>query len=130
MARGRYKAHMRTYELVIVVDPRLSDDEVVKLADDYKKMIVAGGAEITREENWGKRKLAYPIRKLTEAKYVLLCVSSNGKNPLPEVEHRLRQNDGVLRYLTVRTDLAKAPAGASPMVLQTATPEEAEHARP
>ena len=49
--------------------------------------------------------LAYPINKLNEGKYILLYVSSeNGKNTLPEVEHRMRQNDKILRYLTVRTD--------------------------
>jgi small subunit ribosomal protein S6 len=100
---------MRTYELVIVVDPRLGDDEVVALTEDYKKMIAAGGAEITKEESWGRRKLAYPIQKMNEAKYVLLGVKTNGKNPLPEVEHRLRQNDKVLRYLTVRTDTDNPP---------------------
>jgi small subunit ribosomal protein S6 len=100
---------MRTYELVMVIDPRLTDEEVVSLTEDYKKMITAGGAEVTKEESWGKRKLAYPIHKLSEGRYVLLGVKTNGKNPLPEVEHRLRQNDKVLRYLTVRTDLDRVP---------------------
>lgn len=95
---------MRTYELVIVADPRLTDEEMVAMTEDYKKMITSGGAEVTKEESWGRRKLAYPIAKLNEARYVLLGVSTDGKSPLPEVELRLRQNDKVLRYLTVRTD--------------------------
>lgn len=96
---------MRTYELMFVVDPRVSDEDVVTMTQDYKNMITAGGAQITSEENWGRRKLAYSINKLNEGKYVLLYVSSEtGKNSLPEVEHRMRQNDRILRYLTVRTD--------------------------
>jgi small subunit ribosomal protein S6 len=96
---------MRTYELMFVVDPRVSDEDVVTMTNDYKNMITAGGAQITGEENWGRRKLAYPINKLNEGKYVLLYISSeNGKTSLPEVEHRMRQNDKILRYLTVRTD--------------------------
>jgi small subunit ribosomal protein S6 len=96
---------MRTYELMFVVDPRVSDEDVVTMAQEYKTMITAGGAQITAEENWGRRKLAYPIDKLNEGKYVLLYVGSEtGKNSLPEVEHRMRQNDKILRYLTVRTD--------------------------
>jgi small subunit ribosomal protein S6 len=68
-------------------------------------MITAGGAQVTAEENWGRRKLAFPIDKLNEGKYVLFYVGSEtGKSGLPEVEHRLRQNDKILRYLTVRTD--------------------------
>jgi len=96
---------MRTYELMFVVDPRVSDEDVVTMAQDYKNMITAGGSQITGEENWGRRKLAYPINKVSEGKYVLFYVSSeNGKTSLPEVEHRMRQNDRILRYLTVRTD--------------------------
>ena len=96
---------MRTYELVFIVDPRVSDEDVVTLTQEYKQMISAGGSEISKEENWGRRKLAYPIEKLTEGKYVLLGVTSqDGKTSLAEVEHRMRQNDKILRYLTVRTD--------------------------
>jgi len=96
---------MRTYELMFVVDPRVADEEVVTMTQDYKNMITAGGSQITGEENWGRRKLAYPIDKVNEGKYVLLYISSEvGKTALPEVEHRMRQNDRILRYLTVRTD--------------------------
>lgn len=96
---------MRTYELMFVVDPRVADEDVVTMTNDYKTMITNAGSQITSEENWGRRKLAYPIEKLNEGKYVLLYVSSEtGKTALPEVEHRMRQNDKILRYLTVRTD--------------------------
>jgi small subunit ribosomal protein S6 len=97
---------MRTYELMFVVDPRVSDEEVVTMTQDYKTMITAGNtAEITGEENWGRRKLAYPINKVNEGKYVLFFIQSpDGKNNLHEVEHRMRQNDKILRFLTVRTD--------------------------
>lgn len=96
---------MRTYELMFVVDPRVPDEDVVTMTQEYKNMITTGGSQITGEENWGRRKLAYPINKLNEGKYVLLYIGSDGgKTALPEVEHRMRQNDKILRYLTVRTD--------------------------
>jgi small subunit ribosomal protein S6 len=96
---------MRTYELIFVVDPRVSDEDVVTLTSEYRQMITAGGSEISLEENWGRRKLAYPIEKLTEGKYVMFGITSqDGKTSLHEVEHRMRQNDKVLRFLTVRTD--------------------------
>jgi small subunit ribosomal protein S6 len=96
---------MRTYELMFVVDPRVADEDVVAMTQEYKNMLAGGGSQITGEENWGRRKLAYPIDKLTEGKYVLLYIGSeSGKTALPEVEHRMRQNDKILRYLTVRTD--------------------------
>lgn len=96
---------MRTYELVFIVDPRVSDEDVTTMTQEYRQMITAGGSEITTEENWGRRKLAYPINKLTEGKYVFFGITSNnGKTSLPEVEHRMRQNEKILRYLTVRVD--------------------------
>ena len=96
---------MRTYELIFIVDPRVSDEEVVTMTQEYRQMISAGGSEITIEENWGRRKLAFPINKLTEGKYVFFGVTSpGGKTSLPEVEHRMRQNEKILRYLTVRVD--------------------------
>ena len=106
---------MRTYELVFVADPRLSDEEVITLTDEYKQMISSKGGVVTRDESWGKRKLAYPIKKLSEGRYVVLYVQVDGKNPLSEVEMRLRQNESILRYLTVRTDQDRRPApGATP----------------
>lgn len=104
---------MRTYELMFVVDPRVSDEDVVGLTNDYRQMINVGGTEVTKEENWGRRKLAFPIDKLNEGKYVLFYIQSqDGKTPLAEVEHRMRQNDKILRFLTVRTDLDLKRAGS------------------
>jgi len=123
---------MRTYELMFVVDPRVADEDVVTMTQEYKNMIAAGGSQITGEENWGRRKLAYPINKLNEGKYVLLYIGSEGgKTALPEVEHRMRQNDKILRYLTVRTDedlkraARRQPAGgaAAPAAPQGASEE-------
>ena len=128
---------MRTYELMFVIDPRVSDEDVVTMTNDYKQMITSGGSEITGEENWGRRKLAYPIDKVNEGKYVLLYIQSQkGKTSLPEVEHRMRQNDKILRFLTVRTDedlkraARKQPATASSSTVPGAEPvmEDDAHA--
>lgn len=122
---------MRTYELVFIADPRLSDEDVVAMADEYKQLITNRGATVQREESWGRRKLAYPIQKLTEGRYVVLYIEVEGKNPLPEVELRLRQNDKVLRYLTVRTDQDRRPAvdpAAAAAAAERPEPEAEEEA--
>lgn len=97
---------MRTYELVFIADPRLSDEDAVALTEEYKALITSDGTtQVVREESWGKRKLAYPIQKLNEGRYHVYYVESPaGKNTIPDVEQRMRQNDNVLRFLTVRTD--------------------------
>ena len=118
---------MRTYELMFLVDPRVSDEDVVTMTHDYRQMIEAGGAQVTKEESWGRRKLAYPIDKLNEGKYVLFYVSSEtGKSSLPAVEHRMRQNDKVLRFLTVRTDLDLKRAGTRINPVQSPAAEGAQ----
>ncbi len=99
---------MRLYELMFVVDPRVPDEEVVALTDDVKELLTEGGGEIAKEQSWGKRKLAYEINKLTEGKYVLLHVRvPEGKTPFPLLEQRMQQNEKILRFLTVRTDVGR-----------------------
>ena len=97
---------MRTYELALVLDPRLTDEQVGEMIDEYKAMITSTeGAEVTKEESWGKRKLAYPINKVSEGRYIFLYVRAEGQAPeWSTVERRLSQSEHVLRYLTVRTD--------------------------
>ena len=97
----------RTYELVFIADPRLSDEETVQLSDGFAEMLTADGkTRITQEESWGKRRLAYPIRKFTEGRYhVYYLESDGGDNSLAEVGQRMLQNERILRHLVVRTDL-------------------------
>lgn len=98
---------MREYELMFLVDPRLTDDEVVALTDQYREMIQSAGGDVYREESWGKKRMAYSIEKLSEANYVVFHVRSEGGSAFQEVEQRMRQNEQVLRYLTVRTDAGR-----------------------
>jgi small subunit ribosomal protein S6 len=109
---------VRTYELALVADPRLSDDDVTALSTEYKQLIASRGGEVLREESWGRRKLAYPIHKLTEGRYLFLFLQIEPAKAglLKEVEMRLNQNDKILRYLTVRTDedLKRAAGRAKP----------------
>jgi small subunit ribosomal protein S6 len=115
---------VRTYELMFISDPRVPDEDVVAMTEDIKGMLTAKGGEVIREEQWGRRRLAYEIDKLKEGKYTLLYLAGeDGQIPIGEVEMRMRQNDRILRYLTVRTDLdlkrAKLPLPTA------AGPEEA-----
>jgi small subunit ribosomal protein S6 len=95
----------RTYELALVLDPSLSDDDQVGVVDEVKKMVASKGVEVVKEESWGKRKLAYTVRKFNEGRYVFLYIVAEGEAPpVREVEMRLNQNERVLRYLWIRTD--------------------------
>jgi len=96
-------AEKRTYELMFIVDPDAGDEDVVKLSEGVQKIITGQGGSITKTEMMGKRKLAYEINHKKDGTYVLLEVEGSGAE-IAEVERRMRVNDQILRYMTVRVD--------------------------
>ena len=96
-------AEKRTYELMFIVDPDAGDEDVVKLSEGVQKIITGQGGSITRTEMMGKRQLAYEINHKKDGTYVLLEVEGSGAE-IAEVERRMRVNDQILRYMTVRVD--------------------------
>ncbi|MCZ6877324.1 MAG: 30S ribosomal protein S6 [Acidobacteria bacterium] len=96
---------MRKYEVVIIFAPTLSDDEVEQSTEDFKKAAEEKGAQITSLDQWGKRKLAYPIQKHTEGIYVILTLEEPAAEAVGELERRFRVSETVIRFLTVRIDL-------------------------
>ncbi len=119
---------MSLYELAVLFDPRLSDEEVASLSDGVKELLTGLNARIVKEESWGKKRLAYPIQKLSEARYVFFTIEPGDGNPFPEVEQRLQQNDKVLRYMTVRLDAGRLRHRAQPEAGAPASPEIQEEA--
>ena len=103
---------MRHYEIVLLIHPDQSE-QVPAMLERYKGMITAAGGHIHREEDWGRRQLAYQINKLSKAHYVCLNVETT-KEVLGELEYAFRFNDAVLRHLTVQKK--KAETAASPMM--------------
>ena len=92
----------RQYEVVFIVDPTV-DDEVAKLTDNFKQVITDQGGVVTKAETMGKRQLAYEILHKKEGTFVLMEIEGSGRE-IAELERRMRVNDRVLRYLTVRVD--------------------------
>src|SRR5215204_6679502 len=92
----------RQYEVVFIVDPTI-DDEVAKLTDGFKQIIIDQGGVVTKAETLGKRQLAYEILHKKEGTFVLMEIEGTG-HELAELERRMRVNDRILRYLTVRVD--------------------------
>jgi small subunit ribosomal protein S6 len=94
---------MRLYDIVVLVTPDLSEEEAARVTADYRKLLADGGAEMVRDEPWGRRRLAFPIGRKREAYYHLFQVRA-----LPalvtEVERRLKLSDQILRHLAVRAD--------------------------
>jgi small subunit ribosomal protein S6 len=94
---------MRIYENLFIVKPDATEEEIDGLVDLMSKHVVTGGGTIDKVDKWGKRRLAYRIDKHKEGHYVLMQFTS-GPETVKEFERRLRVQDSVIKYLTVRID--------------------------
>jgi small subunit ribosomal protein S6 len=93
----------RQYEVVFIVDPTADDDEVTRLTDNFKQIVTDQGGTITKSETMGRRQLAYEILHKTEGSFWLLEIEGSG-HEIAELERRMRVNDRIIRYITVRVD--------------------------
>lgn len=91
---------MRHYEIVFLVHPDQSE-QVPTMIERFKNIITNKNGVIHRQEDWGRRQLAYPIQKANRAHYVLLNIECGG-DVLEELEHAFKYNDAVLRHLVVK----------------------------
>ena len=96
-------AEQRSYEIVFIINPDAEDAEVMRLTEAAQKIITDQGGSIVKTEMMGKRRLAYEINHQRDGVYVLLEVEGSGRE-IAEFERRMRVNDRVLRYMTVRVD--------------------------
>lgn len=92
---------MRHYETGVIIAPNLSDEEIDQQIRQMTELIASMKGHVLREERWGKRKLAYPIKKFTDGYYLFLDYEAEPEVPA-ELERRFRQSDQILRYMTVR----------------------------
>jgi small subunit ribosomal protein S6 len=93
----------RTYEVMYIVDPDTEVERIGKLNEAVGKLIEKEGGEVVRMEDLGLRDLAYPIQKKEVGHYVLFEINGTGQE-IAELERRMRVNDMIMRYITVRVD--------------------------
>ena len=93
----------RQYELVYVLSPQASEQDVTDLHAQIEGTIARFNATLARTENWGRRKLAYEIGGHKEGTYVLEVIEGGGE-VMKEIDRRLKVNEQVLRHLVVRVD--------------------------
>ncbi|MBN1230372.1 MAG: 30S ribosomal protein S6 [Anaerolineales bacterium] len=91
---------MRVYELIYIVHPDLDEEAFSGTQERVKGWISAAGGSVVKEDLWGKRKLAYPIRKQNEGQYVYLDIQVEPEF-CPELERQLRLQESVMRFSIV-----------------------------
>jgi len=94
---------MRKYEAVYVLRPDFDEEATKALVERFSNVVTEQGGEVVKVDEWGKRKLAYPIEKHREGYYVLMNFNAEADVP-KELERMFKITDGVLRYMVVRDE--------------------------
>ena len=122
------------YETVFIVTPVLSEEQMKETVEKYTNFLKDHGAEIVYTNNWGMRKLAYPIRKKTTGFYYLIEFNAEG-SVIADLEIAYKRDERLLRFLTVSLDkhaiaynakkrAAKQASAEAPAAPQTEAPAE------
>ena len=91
------------YETVFIMTPVLSEDQMMDTVNKFKKILTDNGTEIVHENNWGLRKLAYPIKKKNTGFYYLIEYRAAGET-INKLETEFRRDERVMRFLTIALD--------------------------
>jgi small subunit ribosomal protein S6 len=98
---------MKFYETGLLIAPNLSEEETELIIGQMAEIISQREGKLVKQERWGKRRMAYPIKKFSEAFYVFFHYEGKPDIPL-ELERRFKQTDTILRYLTLQKDTQEA----------------------
>ena len=90
---------MRHYEITLIVHPDQSA-QVTTMIEKYKEIIKTSGGDVHREEDWGRKHLAYPINKIYKAHYLMMNIECD-KDTLDKLNYNFRFNDAILRNLII-----------------------------
>jgi small subunit ribosomal protein S6 len=94
---------LNQYETVFIVTPVLSEAQMKEAVNKFKGLIEDQGGQMVHEENWGLRKLAYPIQKKTTGFYYLLEYRADGLS-IDKLETECRRDERIIRFLTLKMD--------------------------
>ena len=111
---------MRHYEITLIVHPDQSS-QVTSMLEKYKEIITSSGGNVHREEDWGRKHLAYPINKIYKAHYLMMNVECD-QETLEKLNYNFRFNDAVLRNLII----SKIEAITSPSIMMANDEEKKE----
>jgi small subunit ribosomal protein S6 len=96
---------MRKYEVMIIIDPDTDERQVAPTLDNYLKVITNAGGSVENVDIWGRRRLAYEIRKKPEGIYAVVHLTANPAD-VQELDRQLGINESIMRTKVLRTDAA------------------------
>jgi small subunit ribosomal protein S6 len=101
---------MRQYESIFIASPELAEEQVDELVKYFEGIIAEQGGELLKTDRWGRKKLAYDVRKFSEGNYTLFELKA-GPKLIAELERRYRNHESVIKYLSVR--IVETPPAAT-----------------
>ena len=110
---------MRTYETIFIVNPQIVGDDYTAVLEKFKDVLTSQQAEILKVDEWGTKRLAYPVKKHEQGTYVLVNYTA-GNTVVKEFERRMRLDDSIIKFQTVLFE------GKFEAVVETAPVEDAE----
>jgi small subunit ribosomal protein S6 len=100
---------MRQYETVVALSPELGEADVQKFIQDFQKILEAKGAQSIRVDSWGRRQLAFNVKKKSHASYICFYYGSEVASVVNDINAQLRINESILLFQSHRLDLAVRP---------------------
>ena len=94
---------MRQYETIFIIDPEFETDAVKELVEKFKGLVEDQGGQVTEVDEWGKRRLAYPINDRQEGYYFLMNFTANPETA-QDLERVYKITNGLMRYLIIKKE--------------------------
>jgi len=99
---------LKAYEVVVILDPALTEEEVEGQISEINDMILNGNGKVNEIQRWGKKRLAYEVKKRREGYYILFRVTAEPK-AISSLERSFKISEKVLKYMAVRFEEGQAP---------------------
>lgn len=94
---------MRNYEIMYIIKPETEEEKVTAIVERFKALVEEKGAEVTKLDKWGKRRLAYEINKIKEGIYILMQFKAEAA-AAAELDRLMKINDDIIRHMITRDD--------------------------
>lgn len=119
---------MRRYEMALVADPTIPEDNHDKQLSAFEQLIADMGGVVQKVERWGRRKMAYPIKKFHEGNYTFILFDSE-PSVEKEILRRVKLSDTWIRFLSVRADHVKTPTAEEKALFEQARKDYLQRAQ-
>ncbi len=101
---------MREYEAIFILAPTLDEEQTQAIIDSLRQAAEERGAKVANVDRWGRRRLAFPVKKHTDGQYVIFTLLADTNVAVRELQRRVRVSDSIIRFLAIRVDLERKRA--------------------